>query len=207
MVQAPNYQKLANADVSEGMSHMNVHEYLKQNTVEENRALTLLDRLPFGVCILNVTGDLNVGTIIRSAHLTGVRKVATVGRMKHDARGQVGSEKYFDVERISGLNDDGLTVNPLVFWNWISDNEFFPVFVEQGGIMLNELDWCDEISNNIPYQPCLVFGNENRGIQDDILNDSRGIVVSIPQRGAIRSFNVASAAAIVMYSLGQSIGA
>ena len=196
-----NYQKMANDDISAGISHMNVHDHLKQNTVEENHHLTSLDRLPFGVCVLNVTGELNVGTIVRNAHLTGANKVGIIGRRCVDRRGMVGADKYFTVERISGLNEDGITINPDIFWEWIDENKFFPVFIEQGGIILNDVDWDDIESRHMTHQPCLVFGNENRGIQDDLLNDVRGEIVSINQRGVIRSYNVASAAAIVMYSL------
>lgn len=201
-----DYQKIANADISAGMSHMNVHDHLKQNTVEENRRLTELDRAPFGACVLNITGELNVGTIVRNALLTGAEKVGILGRRKSDSRGEVGSSNYIDVERIEGLNDDGLTVNPDIFWDWMDGNRFNPVFIEQGGCMLNDVNWelhCRAIN---PLRLCLVFGNENRGIQNDILHDDRGIIVSIEQLGAIRSYNVASAAAIVMHHLSSNMG-
>ena len=76
-----------------------------------------------------------------------------------------------------------------------------PVFVEQGGTPLNKVDWWNWILSMQPLRPCLVFGNENRGVQDDLLHDRRGRIVSIPQHGVIRSFNVASASAIVMYDM------
>jgi len=203
-----DYQELANADVSAGLSHTNVHDHLKQNSVEVNRALTVDDRAPFGVCVLNITGELNVGTVVRTAHLTGASKVGIIGRKKYDSRGEVGSSKYFDVERISGLNDDGLTINPDVFWDWIDTNRFSPIFVEQGGTLLKDVNWelrCRDM-RMLSQRPCLVFGNENRGIQDDILHDSRGTIVSLSQCGVIRSYNVASTAAIVMYHLTSYMG-
>lgn len=196
-----DYQALANADISESISNLNVHDHLKGYTVEELRDICYADRLPFGVCVLNVTGELNVGTIVRSALLTGANKVGIIGRRKYDKRGTVGSYNYIDVERVDGLNDDGLTINPDVFWGWMGANNFFPVFIEHGGMLLDDVDWDDVERPHMPCQPCLVFGNENRGVQDDLLNDDRGEIVSIEQRGVIRSFNVASAAAIVMYSL------
>jgi len=196
-----DYQALANADISAGISHFNVHDHLKGCSIEELRDICYADRLPFGICVLNVTGELNVGTIIRNALLTGARKVGIVGRRKFDSRGEVGSSNYIDVERISGLNDDGITISSDVFWGWMDTNNFFPVFIEHGGILLDDVDWNNVEALHMPYQPCLVFGNENRGVQDNLLSDDRGEVVSINQKGVIRSFNVASAAAIVMYSL------
>ena len=196
-----DYQALANNDISEGASMLNVHDHLKGISVEELRNMCDSDRLPFGVCVLNVTGELNVGTVIRSALLTGARKVGIIGRRKYDKRGTVGSYNYIEVDRIDGLNEDGITINLDVFWNWMGCNKFFPVFVEHGGTMLGDVNWDILESRHFPFQPCLVFGNENRGVQDDLLIDRRGEIVSIEQRGVIRSFNVASAAAIVMYSL------
>lgn len=196
-----DYQKLANDDISNSTSTLNVHDHLKGKSVEDLRVLCDQDRLPFGVCILNVTGELNVGTIVRNALLTGARKVAIIGRRKYDKRGTVGSENYIDVERIDGFEDDGLTIDKDVFWSWIDDNDFAPVFCEQGGTLLPLVDWPKSIDQMAPRSPCLVFGNENRGVQDDILNDERGTIVSIPQRGVIRSYNVASASGIVMYSM------
>lgn len=201
MSQKPDYQKLGNADISASISDLNVHDHLKGLSIKELRDLCDKDRAPFGVCILNITGELNVGTIIRNALLTGARKVAIMGRRKYDKRGTVGSENYIDVERIEALNDDGLTINKDIFWTWIDDNNFMPIFCEHGGIPLTIVDWSEWVRDMSPRNLCLVFGNENRGVQDDILNDERGRIVSINQKGTIRSYNVASASAIVMHDL------
>ena len=201
-----DYQKLANNDISESIGNLNVHEHLKGRSVAELRKLCDKDRKPFGVCVLNITGELNVGTIVRSALLTGAQKVGIIGRRKYDKRGTVGSYNYIDVDRVDGLNDDGLTINPVVFWNWMLENNYSPIFVEQGGIMLNDIDWRRVTDDMHQKLPCLVFGNENRGIQDDILNDNRGMIVSIEQCGVIRSYNVASAAAIVMHNMASAMG-
>ena len=205
MSQKPDYQKLGNDDISASISELNVHDHLKGHSVEELRALCDQDRSPFGVCILNITGELNVGTIVRNALLTGAQKVAILGRRKYDKRGTVGSENYIDVERIDTLNKDGLTINVDMFWSWMKDNNFTPIFCEQGGIPLTMVDWTEWVSDMSPRNPCLVFGNENRGVQNDILNDERGYIVSIPQKGCIRSYNVASASGIVMYSMAENM--
>lgn len=196
-----DYQKLGNEDVAASISHLNVHDHLKGISVEDLRDLCDKDRLPFAVCILNVTGELNVGTIVRNALLTGARQVAIIGRRKYDKRGTVGSQNYIEVERLDGLNDDGLTIDPDVFWGWMAKHGYRPIFVEQGGTLLNEIDWYNWVMSMRPLLPCLVFGNENRGVQDDLLYDRRGRIASIPQLGVIRSFNVASASAIVMYDM------
>jgi tRNA G18 (ribose-2'-O)-methylase SpoU len=206
MIKRVDYQELANADVMNGASSRNVHDNLKHHTVEELREINDSDRLPFGVAIVNVTGELNIGTIVRNALLTGAHKVGVIGRRKYDKRGTVGSEHYINVERIDALEDNGIDIRSDVFWQWMDDNCFYPVFVEQGGLMLNNVDWRRFVYIADPWQLCFVFGNENRGIPDYLLNDSHNhFVVSIEQRGVIRSFNVGSASAIVLHDFSSAI--
>lgn len=201
MTDKSNYQKLANDDIGVSISHRNVHDHLKGESIEDLRAMCDEDRLPFGVCVLNVTGELNVGTIVRNALLSGAERVAILGRRKYDKRGTVGSEHYVEVERIAALEDDGITIKADVFWDWIEKNQYTPVFCEQGGEMVHLINWSDLDIRSGPNRLCLVFGNENRGVPDDILQDPRGHIVSIPQKGVIRSYNVGAASAIIMYDL------
>ena len=200
-----NYQDMANSDISQSISHMNVHDHLKENSVEQNQELCRADRKRFGVCVLNVTGELNVGTIVRNAHLTGAKKVGILGRKKYDKRGCVGAEKYFDVERIDALNQDGITIDTNVFWSWVDANNFTPVFCETGGTLLHKVNWVDWVQAAHPKDICLIFGNENRGIQEDILSSRRDRIISIGQLGVIRSYNVGTASGIVMYDLVRSM--
>lgn len=201
MVKKIDYQALGNKDISDAISDRNVHDHLKDMTTDELRELCDTDRKPFAVCVLNITGELNVGTIIRNALLTGARRVVIMGRRKYDKRGTVGSQNYIEVERIDALKEDGLTIDSKMFWSWMNKNSYRPFFVEQGGTMLNKIDWYNWIMRVQPSLPCLVFGNENRGVQENLLQDPRGRIISIPQKGVIRSYNVASASGIVMYSM------
>lgn len=206
MVNRVNYQDLANADVMHGASSRNVHDHLKHHSVEELCEINNSDRLPFGVAVVNVTGELNVGTIVRNALLTGAHTAGVIGRRKYDKRGTVGSEHYINIERIDALEDNGIDIRPNVFWKWMDDNNFYPVFVEQGGTLLNDVNWHEIRYQAHSRQLCFVFGNENRGIPDYLMDDSRDYsIVSIEQRGVIRSFNVGSAAAIVLHDFSLAI--
>lgn len=201
-----DYQQMANDDVSAGASHRNVHDNLKHLSVPELRALCDADRLPFAVCILNVTGELNTGSIVRSALLTGAERCFVFGRRRIDKRGCVGSENYVQVDRIDGLLDDGLTIDDVKFWDLMVGHNYFPVCCEQGGTPLSQMLWANTNASKEPLKPCLVFGNENRGVPDSILNDSRAVTVSIEQRGVIRSYNVSNAAAIIMHHMVSNMG-
>lgn len=50
-----------------------------------------------------------------------------------------------------------------------------------------------------------IFGNEARGLPDDITRDTSVTTVAIPMSGRAESLNLASAASVVMYAVGQSV--
>lgn len=204
---AVDYQKMIKEDMSKSLSHLNVHDHLKGLPVPVIRTICDNDRVPWSTCILNVTGELNTGTIIRNALLTGSKEVIILGRRKIDKRGTVGSENYINVDRIDALERDGVTINLDKFWEVMNDKGLLPVFVEQGGTMLPKVDWKEwkDIADNQNKNICLVFGNENRGIPQELLTNYP-YIVSIPQRGAIRSYNVGCSSAIVMYAMAVDLG-
>lgn len=182
-------------------NNFNVRPDLKGKTLEELKDISKKDRSNFEVMLLNITGDLNFGMIIRTSHLLGAKKVIVLGRRRLDKRATVGAENYQKVERHDGLNED-LTINKEEFFKLIEKKKtYFPVFVEIGGENLKEVKW----KNKIPKKstPIFIFGNENRGISDEIMNEAKkrnmGIVISIPQKGVLKSLNVATAASMILW--------
>lgn len=202
-----NYRVLREKD-----NGLNVHDHYKHLTVEELRSVQEAERVPFSVAALNVTSDMNIGTLIRNACLTGAEDVYIIGRRKIDRRGTVGAQNYIKVHRIYALKDDGVTIDPHIFVQTMRENNLRPIFVEQGGLMLNEFNWADYLNtpSDLTTKPCLVFGNENSGIPDDILATQilfRGsFVVSIPQKGVLRSYNVGTSSGIVMTHMCMGMG-
>jgi tRNA G18 (ribose-2'-O)-methylase SpoU len=198
---------LRDAAIAESNNCFNVHDHLKTLSVEQLRELTQQNLRPFEVLCLNVMGDLNIGTIIRSSHLFGARRVHVFGRRRIDNRGLVGAQNYTKVEKTEGLLDDGVTVDPQAFWNLVERYRLLPIFVEQGGTNLYEYNWhtAHSEANSIGRSICLVMGTENSGIPRSILDDVDMVnhAVSIPQQGVIRSHNVSMAFAI---TAGQMIG-
>lgn len=198
---------LRDAAISESNHGFNVHDDLKGYTVEELRELTQQTIKPFEVLCLNVLGDLNLGTIIRSSHLFGARRVTIFGRRRIDNRGLVGAQNYTTVNKVEGLLADGVTVDPDAFWRYIDQERLYPIFVEQGGTNVFEFDW-QEISrdaDSVSRTICLVMGTENSGIPQSILKDVDMVdrAVCIPQAGVVRSHNVSMAFGIVC---GQMVG-
>ena len=196
-----NIQALRNAQVPELYSERNVPDDLKHLTVPELQQITADRTFPFSVMMLNVLGDMNVATTIRSAHLMGAESCVVFGRRKIDNRGLVGAANYTPVEKIWAVDED-LTLQVDVFAQYCESHAVLPVFVEQGGENMYELDWqhvhnsCVAVNKKI----MLVMGTEREGIPSDIMQAGTalgGRVVSIPQRGVIRSHNLSMAFAMV----------
>ena len=185
---------------------LNVHDHLKGLSVEELQDISRTDRLPWHTLCLNVTGDLNVGTMIRTSHCMGAKSVIVFGRQKIDNRSLVGAANYITVEKIPGVdNEFNLIATDLA--NELRCRNLLPIFVEAGGTPFNEIDWKTKltVATEHNYEICLVMGNETNGIPADILalqsEFVESEVISIPQKGVIRSLNVAVAHAMIVSHL------
>lgn len=197
-----DFSELIKKDYEEkNNNNFNVRPEIKNKTLEELKSLSDQDRSNFEVMLLNITGDLNFGIIIRTSHLLGANKVIVFGRRRLDKRATVGAENYQEVERYEGLNND-LTINKDEFFKVLDQNKsYFPIFVEIGGKNLKEIKWKNEIPKN--STPIFIFGNENRGISEEIMEEAKkrnlGIIISIPQKGVLKSLNVSTAASIILW--------
>lgn len=207
-------------DISAMQNPQNVRAEFKGLTLEDCQEKCAEDRLPFDACFLNITSDLNVSASIRTLHLMGVDKIFIIGKKKLDRRALVGAEFYTNIEYMGGLNLDTLEVEDSVFLEMIAKNEdYFPIFVEMGGENLKDIDWKNRLKKDNQlnymnkdiqsYRPLLIFGNEHRGIGDNILalknNLVRSMVVSIPMKGVLRSLNVSASVAMVTWDLVKEI--
>jgi tRNA G18 (ribose-2'-O)-methylase SpoU len=91
------------------------------------------------------------------------------------------------------------------------NHKLVPIFCEHGGDNVFTINWKDIIGKIIEngFEPCIVMGNEGNGIPEVILmqvTPLNGHLVSIPQKGVIRSFNVSSAFSIISSQMVNSIG-
>lgn len=147
--------------------------------------------LPFAVGLLNITGDLNMGMILRSAEILGAERALIWGRRKMDNRSLVGADNYLP---ISWLGGDEIFAPQLD--KDLQAHNYVPVFAEHAGASLEQVPMLQLVK-----KPCFIFGREATGIPPEVLQYFAGksLTVSIPQYGALRSFNVSAAAAMVMW--------
>jgi len=184
------------------MEQLNVYSALQHLSVPELKLLNDQTRLPFGVCILNLVGDLNTGIIMRTACLMGAERVIVFGRRKFDRRSAVGSQHYIDIEQENGWTDaTHETLCPEKFKAVMAKFNYLPVMIETIGHPVHIFD-------QIPFpdgmKPCLIFGNEGTGIPKNIMDEGYWFL-TIPQIGVMRSLNVSSAASIAMWEISKSL--
>jgi len=174
---------------------LNVRDEFKHLSHEEHLELHDDSRLPYAIACINLTGDLNVGSIIRSAAMLGCETVFIYGKKKFDKRGLVGAHNYQKIEYITidlpdDLGDFPPDVNYEILIQTLDGMGYTPFGLETGGARIDQMDF-REIQS-----PCIVVGNENMGLPDYLR--SRLPLISIPQSGVMRSLNVGVAAAIAM---------
>ena len=208
--QIQNVNQLRQQSLPDIYSERNVHDAVKHLSVDELRSVTAEQTYPFQVMLMNVLGDINIGTVIRSAHLMGAERCVVFGRRRIDNRGLVGAANYTPVDKIWAV-DDNLEIQAPQFVDHCGTHGLMPVFVEQGGENCYQVDWqqikaqCDQHSRKI----LLVVGTEKEGIPADIIDAGLGMggrVVSIPQRGVIRSHNLSMAFAVVASQMVRDLG-
>jgi len=175
----------------------NVRDEYKANTYEQNVAISISEQRPFSVGAINVTGELNIGMMIRSACLLGAENFYIFGRKKFDKRSTVGAEKYINI--VQYTFDDPIHADTeindrleyLLKWNTV-------VLCEHGGTMVGshktKLLYKEEFE-----RPLFVFGSESHGLPEVVVKNQHFYKLSIPQRGVLRSFNVAAAMNIILW--------
>jgi tRNA G18 (ribose-2'-O)-methylase SpoU len=179
----------------------NVKDEYKQLQVETRKRIQSHDERPFAVGLLNVTGELNVGTIIRTAALFGAERIFIFGRKEIDNRSHVGAINYVNIEFVKCM-DENLNIDLKILKTVMVRNNYWPIFIEQGGTDISKCDF--ELPE--PGKPCLIFGNEGRGMPEEIWHMAFCSIISIPQVGVMRSHNVSVAAGIAMWEMSKKRG-
>lgn len=166
---------------------MNVIDSLKNYTIPDIKNYCHSKSIPASVAMINIGGDFNLSTMVRNANFFGFRSVHYVGKKKWDKRGSVGTHHYTPIyhhkdEESFLLQLSGRTI--------IAIENNIPEY-EDKTINLFSFDFIDS------YQPIFVFGEENKGLSNFIL-DRANIILTIPNYGSVRSLNVGTTSGIVM---------
>jgi tRNA G18 (ribose-2'-O)-methylase SpoU len=195
---------------------LNIRDEYRQCSQEKLLEIQKSMNMETELLLFNVRTSGNIAMIIRSACLMGCQQVTICGRKHYDKRFTVGSDNYIPVV----YNEKPLKVtitcergtNPVKYNETFEYNveEFVkvvqgrtPVFMEQGGMDIQEVPW------KIIEKPIIVLGNESLGIPKDFIKAVKQripttLTVSIPQWSVMRSLNVAVTASIVLWEIRKS---
>ena len=136
------------------------------------------------VAIENVSQDLNIGSIVRSANAFNVGAVHIVGRRRWNKRGAMVTNRYLDVRHHEHAPD---------LLDWAAAEGYEAVAIDNGpGVGPLE-------GAVLPERCLMVFGSEGAGVSDE-LRAACSRVLRIGQYGSTRSINVAAAAAVAMHA-------
>jgi tRNA G18 (ribose-2'-O)-methylase SpoU len=173
-----------------------IQDKFKPLTIDQVKEEQKARQLPFAVAAFNLDGSLNVGALIRTSVAFGAKKFIMFGLKKYDSRSTVGAHNYIEVERVPinvDAGDFGLVYQKLGCYNVSC--------VETGGQDLDDHNFKDDVTED--KIPCILLGEEQRGIPEEILSKYRRI--SIPMQGILRSMNVSAAGAIAMNKIREDL--
>ena len=143
-----------------------------------------LDRIrhPMRIAVERAKNPFNIGSIVRTAHSFLAREIILIGTEPWYERAGMGMQRF---ENIVEVPDEGafLELATERGWNLVAfEREPAPVGL-----------WEAEF----PQEPCLMFGNEDHGLSDELI-EAADLVVSIPMFGINHSYPISIAAGIAM---------
>lgn len=166
----------------------NVADEFKPMKYEDVVKIQHKESIPIACAAINIAGSLNIGMMIRTAVIFGCRDFFIIGKKKYDKRSTVGADKYINIHKI----DIDPFEKPFAIAGEIERKGYKPICIEQEGRDINFY----------PFYPhdepkCLIFGSESEGIPDSLTRNFP--VISVVQRGVIRSLNVSATCAIILH--------
>lgn len=140
----------------------------------------------------NLANDFNKATALRSHNAMGGKLCIFTGKRKYDKRGTVGQHNYTHaifiedtVEAVRGLQADGYMVYAVDNSPWMNPQPLTTAV--------------------LPLKSAFVYGEEGLGLPPEVV-ETCDQAIYIPMAGSVRSLNVASCAAMVMYAYGLQHG-
>lgn len=150
------------------------------------------NKYPLSLLLNNISSPLNVGGFFRLADALGIEKIYFAGNTPVPPSSKINktsrsTEKYVDFEKVENII-------PFLKELQIKNHEIICLEICNTSKDLNTF----KVELNKKY--CLVLGEENKGVAQEILDMANGIY-HIPMEGVNSSMNVVSACAIASYTI------
>ncbi len=154
------------------------------------------------VACINLSGDINIGMMIRTAAQFGIGSFHILGRRKYDRRTTVGTHCHIPMEKIFAMKGDvneELDVSTLTNALLELQKTYKLVFVEQVPTAYNYTEISTrKADGRLPAKTIFLFGSESDGIPAELHDLPGADYCVIKQRGIGRSLNVSVACGIVL---------
>ena len=165
---------------------MNVLDQYKEKTPEEIKTLYMAKSCSAAVAMLHLTGDFNLGTVIRNANFFGFKESFYIGGSRQwDRRSAVGTHNYIPLTHFKTIEE--------FVGNTIRQN-YQLVALECN---VSTLTVTNMFNFQWPKNSLIIVGEEGCGLPFDLL-DVCDYIVEIPAFGTVRSMNVGTASGIAM---------
>lgn len=140
-------------------------------------------RLPFVIAVINMSKEMNIGSLLRTSHATGVQELLLVGEASFNTYAAATADKWTDVSYLQSTEE-------LIAHAKEQEMEIVAIEKSDTSVSLFEAEY--------PKRPLFVLGAEKFGVPQDVL-DAAVLTVEIPQWGLVPSLNVAAAGSVVIY--------
>lgn len=174
------------ADIPVGASQ-NVIDRFKGWSAEAIKADLDTNRGHMVSVFQNLANDFNKATALRTHNAMAGKLVIFTGKRKVDRRGMVGQHHYTHaahiestVEAVELLKADGYTCFAVDNSEWMD-----PTPIQEAVF---------------PEKSAFIYGEEGLGLSEDVVRACNGGSIYIVTGGSVRSLNVASCAAMVMFA-------
>lgn len=153
------------------------------------------DKLPLTIVLDDVRSMYNVGSIFRTSDAFRIKKIILCGI--------TGCPPHPEIHKTALGAEDS------VEWEYCKNTGEAVEKLKSEGAVIYAIEQCEgsmmlnEIGCEQRPATAIIFGNEVKGVKQEVVDMCDGCI-EIPQFGTKHSLNVASAAAIVIYTLWQN---
>ena len=152
----------------------------------------------------NIRSAHNVGSLLRTADGLGIRQVILSGYSPYPISKNDQRLPHIARSVDARIHKTALGAEKSVSWRHTEDIETLLVQLKDKGYQLAALEQAKGSIAISDFKPsaktAIIIGSELGGIEPDLINKC-DVILEIPMRGRKESFNVAAAAAMVLYHL------
>jgi len=164
---------------------LNIRDEFKGMNNDDIKSVLNSRRNNFIIMFENALRDFNFSALIRASNAFTCEKIIYSGFRKFDPRGAVGTGHYENIQHVENLEQQISFYKKLGYTFAVAESDIY-----DKSQWLHNYEWPEKI--------IVMFGEEGTGVRQEFI-DLADVVISICQKGSVRSMNVASSAHIMIY--------